>query len=205
MNDAPSPHLVATPELVEFDVASSGRELVPRAECRRAVEADGLFNCEVTRSCFRTARVEARDRRLSAIHEAAHVVIARHVGMPAAAWIYRWPTDDPMREKTWGGKTILGGKPSRPQRAMISVAGAVAEYVWDSELDFLRDEGELVWWEPEIMSDTDWRLAGCAPGEPNAKFMGAVDKVIDLLAGPLRADLYAEARRLIVDFGRAAA
>jgi hypothetical protein len=39
----------------------------------------------------------------------------------------------------------------------------------------------------------------------NAKFMGAVDKVVDLLAGPLRADLYAEARRLIVEFGRAAA
>lgn len=153
-----------------------------------------------------SARIEARDRRLAAVHEAAHVVIARRVRVEAAAWIFRRPTADPRREKTWGGQTTFYSQFSRPQhRRMIAVAGAIAEHVWDGELDFLRDEGEAVWWDAAIMSDTDWRHAGCEPGEPNAKLMGAVAKVIDLLAGPLRADLYAEARRLIVGFGRPAA
>jgi len=143
----------------------------------------------------RLARIEARDRRRAAIHEAGHVVIAGRVGVEAAAHIFRHPTADPGLESTWGGLASIYSKPSRPHRAMIGVAGAVAEHVWSGELDFLRDGGEAVWWDAAAMSDTDWRLAGCAPGEPNAKFLRVVEKVIDLLDGPLRADLYALARR----------
>ena len=64
----------------------------------------------------RLARIEARDRRLAAIHEAAHVVIARRVRVEAAAWIFRRPTADPRREKTWGGQTTFYSQFSRPQR-----------------------------------------------------------------------------------------
>lgn len=48
------------------------------------------------------------------------------------------------------------------------------------------------------MSPTDWERSGCAPGEPDAAFMRAVAKVLDLLNGPLRAELYATTRCIIV-------
>ena len=83
--------------------------------------------------------------------------------------------------------------------AMVAAAGAVAEYVWCGDADFLRDEGDDPWHEAAIMSITDWELSGCAPGEPDAALTRAVAKVIDLLSGPLRAELHATARRLIVD------
>jgi hypothetical protein len=81
---------------------------------------------------------------------------------------------------------------------MIGVAGAVAEDVWSDDAVFLENEGAWAWQEEAIMSPTDWRLTGCAPGEPDKTFMRAVGKVIDLLNGTLRAELYATARQLIV-------
>jgi hypothetical protein len=148
------------------------------------------------------ARIEARDRRMAAIHEAGHAVIARHVGARSAqAHIERHSAADPF-EKTWTGQCRVAWiehKVSPAHDAMISVAGAVAEHVWDGDGDFLRAEGEWAWHEEAIMSPTDWDMAGCAPGKPDAAFMRAVDKVIDLLTGPLKPELYATARRLIAD------
>lgn len=90
------------------------------------------------------------------------------------------------------------------RRVMIGVAGAVAEYVWNGERDDLRDEEG--WWDTAIMSPTDWLDAGVGPGDepfgitrgPGAAFFRTINKVIHLLEGPLRAELFATSRRLIV-------
>jgi hypothetical protein len=85
----------------------------------------------------------------------------------------------------------------------IEVAGAIAEHVSRGDADFLTDEA--IWWEEAIMSETDWERSGCSPGEPDAALMRAVAKVLNLLSGPLRAELYATARGLIVESREVAA
>jgi hypothetical protein len=152
-------------------------------------------------SRFSPARIEALDRRNAAVHEAGHKVIARHVGVTAFnAEI--WRNHDAGKDgRTWLGNIRVERSPriSRLRMAMVAVAGAIAEYVWSGEADFLENEGELAWHEEAIMSPTDWDMAACAPGEPNAAFMRAVDKVLVLLRDPLRAELYASSRSLIVE------
>jgi hypothetical protein len=92
----------------------------------------------------RYIRAIVQDRRLAAIHEAGHVVIARTVGMFSQAEIY--PTYDSRtlpkgryrRRTMWTGMSISTyGKrrgrlilPNMRQARMISVAGAIAETYW---------------------------------------------------------------------------
>jgi len=150
------------------------------------------------------ARVEALDRREAAVHEAGHVVIARHVGADVL-WAYITRTSNPgPDEKTWIGQARIERLEGR-RRVMIGVAGAVAEYVWNGERDDLRDEEG--WWDTAIMSPTDWLDAGVGPGDEPfgitrgpgaAAFFRTINKVIHLLEGPLRAELFATSRRLIV-------
>jgi hypothetical protein len=145
------------------------------------------------------ARIEAHDRRKVAIHEAGHAVIARHVRVTAFnPEIWRNP-DAGEDEKTWIGNIRVerSRRISRLRMAMVAVAGAVGEHVWSGDADFLENEGEWAWHEEAIMSPTDWERAGCAPGEPDAALMRAVAKVLVLLRGPLRAELYAASRQLI--------
>jgi hypothetical protein len=79
------------------------------------------------------------------------------------------------------------------------VAGAVAELSWLDELDEGTDAE--AWEEPDMMSFSDWELAGCTPGFPDETCMKAIKKVAILLArgGLLWPDLLQEARELIVD------
>jgi hypothetical protein len=82
-------------------------------------------------------RIEARDRRLSAIHEAGHAVIARHIGVHVEwAEISRNDPED-ERERAWIGRCrFYRPRPvSRARRLMIGIAGAIAEHV-----DFLTGE-----------------------------------------------------------------
>ena len=149
------------------------------------------------------ARIEERDRRLAAIHEAGHVVIARHLGAwVTQAYIARHRPAHQF-EKTWTGEcgvVWIEHKVSPAHDAMIvAVAGAVAEHIWMGDGDFLREDGEWPWEEEAIMSQSDWRLAGVEPGKPTPDFMLAVGEVLDLLTGPLKPELYATARRLIAD------
>jgi len=65
-----------------------------------------------------------------------------------------------------------------------------------------RDALEDVFWDdPLELSETDWQMTGCAPGEPDRKFYNAVDKVAVLLArdGPHWPSLTREARKLILE------
>jgi hypothetical protein len=104
-------------------------------------------------------RIIAMDRRKAAIHEAGHVVLARHLGeLGAYARLERTFAPDVACEKQWAGHTEfnLNKLCSRRAKIMIAVAGAVAEYCW-KRWDFEEDS----WYDPNVMSPTDWALARC--------------------------------------------
>src|ERR1700730_14271490 len=77
-------------------------------------------------------RIEARDRRLAAMHEAGHDVMASHRGMhEVESWIER--VGDPTRHDTsWVGhcRWRNPSRVSKVTRCMIGVAGMVAEELW---------------------------------------------------------------------------
>ncbi len=145
-------------------------------------------------------RIEARDRRMSAIHEAGHAVVARHLGIRVSSvWIV--PNEDdvgPKDQHTWTGRAQCElwsrkRRPSHIRQAMVGVAGAVAELVWEND-DWAdpTEEGR--------MSETDWASTGYKPGDVlGKKFWDAVDRTHALLSGELRGELYAQARELIVE------
>ena len=148
------------------------------------------------------AQIEARDRRLSAIHEAGHLVIARWAGLSQAqAIIFRNPDASAVNDldqKKWIGKAFLPDslrRLSQVRRAMIGVAGAVAEAVWTGDADLLDDDA--IWADPGIMSEADWGFAGCLPGCPDLTMDRAVDKVCELLTVDLRSELYNTSRELM--------
>ena len=66
---------------------------------------------------------------------------------------------------------------NKRQNRMIGVAGAVAEALQKPfPEEFLEDE-HYFWGSPDAMSETDWRLTGCPPGNPDKLFLAAVEKV----------------------------
>jgi hypothetical protein len=127
----------------------------------------------------------SRDRRMAAIHEAGHVVMTRKLGLPlASAWIV--PNDGGgFEEKFWTGRVQRHAttKPTKRQRRMVGVAGAIAELSWEGEFDDIDDLEWCHdwWWDPAIMSESDWDMAGCPPGEPDEPFFNAIEKVGALL------------------------
>jgi hypothetical protein len=149
-------------------------------------------------------RLEARDRRMAAIHEAGHLTMARHVGLQAAsASLERIPdaSISVLESKFWIGKTrylpseIIGRKLSDRKRVMFAVAGAVAERCWIAE-GFDED----LWYDPDSMSASDWAGSGCQPGDPTPKLFKAIQATFSLFdrqTGRLWPDVRQEARRLI--------
>ena len=95
---------------------------------------------------------------------------------------------------------LSGKKPTKEDRRMIAVAGAVAEACWqDRAIWSVTDEWD--WCDPAVMSESGWRFAGCPVGEPNQALFAAIDKVGALLwsdGGPLWGELIRTARDLIV-------
>jgi hypothetical protein len=154
-----------------------------------------------------TVKQAAWDRRMAAIHEAGHVVVARSLGIPvASSWIAPNDNHGDQWEKSWTGRTQLGpmqSKCSKRQGRLIGVAGAIAEQFWSDDDDSFWDDD--VWRDPEIMSESDWEMAGCRPGQPNKAFFTAIDHVAALLKrdGLLWPSLLQTARALIVE-GRSA-
>jgi hypothetical protein len=146
----------------------------------------------------RSKRVTARDRRLAAVHEAGHVVVAAHFGLyPARARISRAKSPMPD-QRAWIGRVQFAGLDllSSLERRMLGCAGAAAELCWQHEdihLDY--------WIEADRMSESDWRLAGCPLGEPDDMCIEALEELQYLLSedGPLWSDLLRQARQLIVD------
>jgi len=76
---------------------------------------------------------------MAAIHEAGHVVMARHIGLTnVSAWLEEIQdfADDILYDKLWIGHTtylqsgINGKTISTKKLAMFAVAGAVAECCW---------------------------------------------------------------------------
>ena len=143
-------------------------------------------------------RTIARDRRLAAVHEAGHVVVAAHFGLHSArAWIR--PADAPMPDgRAWIGRVQFRGLDvlSSLERRMLGCAGAAAELCWRRE-DIHPD----YWIEADRMSDSDWRLADCPLGEPDDMCIEAIEELQCLLSedGPLWSDLLRQARQLIVE------
>jgi len=162
---------------------------------------------------FRSGRrLEARDRRLAAIHEAGHVTMGRHIGLSRiSAWLEKTPNPEPW-DKVWIGHTrFLEGRLSKTVRprlskgffqreyAMFAVAGAVAERCWQ-HCDF-EDALEL-WDDPDSMSESDWAECCCQPGYPTRELINVINEVFSLFdrkTGKLWPALLAEARELIVD------
>src|SRR3954454_2544992 len=82
------------------------------------------------------ARIEARDRRKTAAHEAGHLVIARYVGIPSAAAAIWRVREINIRQSAWIGQASCGmERASRKRRIMCGLAGAIGERVLYPEPD----------------------------------------------------------------------
>ena len=149
-------------------------------------------------------RINARDRRRAAAHEAGHIVVAQHFGI-AVLGAAIWPVnrEDPLLEATWSGQiSVFRGSDNRPDvwRA-IGIAGTVAEAIWfdrDGQADL-----ELFWDfafdEVAAMSPSDWRLCCAEPEIDSEELETAAADVAGLLLGELRETLIKTARRLIIE------
>jgi len=137
-------------------------------------------------------QIEAIERRRIAVHEAGHVIIARHLGVGAQAIIHPNPVPS-EDEKSWLGKTFLSDFPNRKAGRMIGVAGVVAEHLWGGQ-----NIHDLDFEDPDVMSWTDWKGTGCEPGKPDNDLYKAANRVAWLLQKPNRwTKLCLEARSLI--------
>jgi hypothetical protein len=152
-----------------------------------------------TLSPERRAQICAEDQRHAAIHEAGHFVVAKYLGLSNVQAEIRKiePQDD--TEKEWVGSTrcLMEGVDAS-KRIMVAVAGVVAEACWDNEIfDELYTTLEDF---PEQMSQSDWDMSGCSPGEVSEQFWDAMEQVFELLnrdTGKLWNALLTVSRRLI--------
>lgn len=151
------------------------------------------------------ARIAAYDRRLSAIHEAGHAMMAVYLGYTADAWIHPNESDAPLAEKTWVGHMTLYNKPpedDHPHTRMIAVAGMVAETLWKNGHD--EEYAEPYGWEDYLldensMSPSDWRLSNCVPGDPDEDLCDFAAEAAKLFMGGLWAELTDLSRVLMGD------
>ena len=161
-----------------------------------------LLGTVATRS-VNLKRIEARDRRLAAMHEAGHHTMACHRGMEEVeSWIER--VGDPTRyHSSWGGHCRWRHPSAESSRTdtMIGIAGMVAESLWKAgnERDCMDNIYDLLD-DPNCMSESDWRTAGldCDGGWTDTQCR-EIEAVIDLLSGPLLSEFLGHARRLIIE------
>ena len=103
------------------------------------------------------------------------------------------------------GLDIAGGEIHLRGRAgsdtMIGVAGMVAVNLWKAgndpdRMDYIYNLLD----DPNCMSKSDWREAGLKCGAVLTETQRSqIEAVIDLLCGPLRSELLAQARKLIIE------
>ena len=125
-------------------------------------------------------RLRAVDRRMAALHEAAHIVVARQCGI-TGAFAFLQPAvleeeETLFDNKAWIGRTAMPltelTAAGEAASAAIGVAGVVAEMAWKEDHSGLEDfylEEEIARTpaDPHSMSPTDWIMTGCEPGEPS--------------------------------------
>ena len=106
------------------------------------------------------------DRRLLAVHEAAHVTVAAVLGVRAKASIWPYDTDTPKSERTYAGNCSLVPS-SDEKRAVIGIAGFVAENLADgddiAENIIAEDILEDIAWADDSFSPTDRELLEAGP------------------------------------------
>lgn len=152
-------------------------------------------------------RIEARDRRAAAVHEAGHLVIARHFHAVSdedvtylfpRARIWRSATMESLWEKTWLGECrgFDFRSLSQTQRRMFGIAGYVAEAMWRD--GWSDDDLDLLSYDYDDLSDTDKRA--CEPlGEPLERAARRVANLFDRYDGKLWPDVLRVSRQLIVE------
>jgi hypothetical protein len=128
---------------------------------------------------------EASAQETVAVHEAGHLVVARHFqdarpyfGMRPAltAQIFRENTAN--GNITWRGDfNYLRFDVSPLQKTMIGVAGVIAVTLWRG-----NSVAELDWENPQTMSTKDWNECGWTPGKPGPELGEVVSTVTALLA-----------------------
>lgn len=136
-------------------------------------------------------RIRARERRLAAVREAGHVIVARRAGLEVvSAWIApeaggrTWIGQIQFRSMRWAEEHV---------RRMVGVAGSVADHLWRG--------GWIEDYSPRgSMSESDWHLAGCVQDEAHDLLMDAARDVARILArgGSGWQALIAESRWLII-------
>lgn len=161
------------------------------AGCRPSPMPSTLAGIE----CKGFVREFVRHRRMAAVHEAGHVVIAKMLGIPVLASItVRSDLDfDFRRERIWAGWTLrIGDTANDEQLRMFGVAGAVAELCW------LREPVDLCF--GDLMSESDCAIAQCDPDYPDDECMDAAFAVAKILRpdGSYWHRVLHEARKLIV-------
>jgi hypothetical protein len=139
---------------------------------------------------------EAYDQKKAAVHEAGHLVVARHV-FANHFWSHHGLKARIFREgtRTWNGHfTFPPFDLPALDRAMIGVAGVIAVTRWRG-----TSVQDLDWENPSTMSRMDWSMSGCDPGKPSQDLRDAVHRVAELLTPgtPSWEELQTEARRLI--------
>ena len=172
-------------------------------ELSSQLESKHEASVSVATKSINLKRREARDRRLAAVHEAAHHVIARHRGMHEVdSWIER-VGDPTVHETSWAGHCRWRNPSPGASRCdlMIGVAGMVGENLSRAGNDPDRmDDIYDVLDDPNCMSESDWHNAGLDYGAGFTETQQhEIESVIDLLCGPLRSELLAQARKLIIE------
>jgi hypothetical protein len=147
----------------------------------------------------------ARDRYRSSMHEAGHMVVARHFGVSVQAGVWPSFTENPENERLVIGKCWFASgydALTEVQRQIISVAGAVAERLaFDSNKDLGLDSDDLIDLH-ERMSPKDCDAAGFPTRHGDLgfcvgdTFFEAVREAVGFLHGPLAGELRRAAREI---------
>ncbi len=139
-------------------------------------------------------RAAAYNRRDIAIHEAGHIVAARHFEMDAFGKI--WPVENSQANE-WAGIALAPGVEKLPHyaRRMIGLAGAAAVVIMrrfpvDKQFAMVKIR----------LSPADWKMIGMVSGQRSNQdvIREALNDTFAILARERRA-LIAMSRQIIVD------
>lgn len=130
------------------------------------------------------------------------MVVGRHIGRrlgcrDPVAKIFRNDSGDPSERIWWGCTNFFDIERLNPlERRTIACAGAAAAHHWLGE-SLTFDP----WTDPNFMSPTDWDMAECKPGEPDAYVRMAIVRLKRLFSrkGRMWRNVLLTARQLIVE------